>query len=61
MAEREVIFESTVHGRMVKVCAIDVTTGIEASILGDAHAGKAALEKLALQKLDYVMRKQKPS
>lgn len=57
--EREVIFEFVQVGGSVKVTAVDVATGIEASIVGDPNAGEAALKRLARQKLDYVMAKQK--
>lgn len=57
--EREVIFEFVQVGGSVKVTAVDVATGIEASIVGDPNAGEAALKRFARQKLDYVMAKQK--
>jgi hypothetical protein len=57
--EREIIFEFFQVGGSVKVTAVDVATGIEASIVGDPNAGEAALKRLARQKLDYVMAKQK--
>jgi hypothetical protein len=57
--EREVIFEFFQVGGSVKVTAVDVATGVEASIVGDPNAGEAALKRLARQKLDYVMAKQK--
>ena len=55
--EREVIFEFLRVGPTVKVTAVDVATGIEASIVGDPAAGEAALKQLARQKLDYVRAK----
>jgi hypothetical protein len=57
--EREVIFEFLQVGGSVKVTAVDAATGIEASIVGDPNAGEAMLKRLARQKLDYVMAKQK--
>ena len=57
--EREIIFEFFQVGGSVKVTAVDVASGIEASIVGDPNAGEAALKRLARQKLDYVMAKQK--
>ena len=57
-AEREVIFEFLRVGAAVKVTAVDVATGIEASIVGDPAAGEGALKQLARQKLDYVLAKQ---
>jgi hypothetical protein len=56
--EREVIFEFLRVGTAVKVTAVDVVTGIEASIVGDPAASEATLKQLARQKLDYVRAKQ---
>jgi len=56
--EREVIFEFLRVGTAVKVTAVDVATGIEASIVGDPAAGEATLKRLARQKLEYVRAKQ---
>jgi hypothetical protein len=55
--EREVIFEFIQLGGAVKVTALDTASGIEASIVGDPAAGEAALKRLALKKLDYVLAK----
>lgn len=52
-----VIFELIPQGRYIKVSAVDVATGIEASIVGDPAVPQERLEDLALQKLDYVMGK----
>jgi hypothetical protein len=54
-AEREVIFEFLRIGAALKVTAIDVASGIEASMVGDPNAGQEILRRLAKQKLDYVM------
>jgi len=54
-AEREVIFEFLRIGAALKVTAVDVATGAEASMVGDPHAGQETLRRLAKQKLDYVM------
>jgi hypothetical protein len=48
---REVLFEFTAIGTVVKVAAIDAATGIEVSIMGPVHASRADLQKLALAKL----------
>jgi hypothetical protein len=58
-AEREVIFEFLHVGAALKVTAVDVATGIEASIVADPSASEAALKRLARQKLDYVMAKRR--
>lgn len=49
--EREVYFEFTAIGNVVKVTAIDSLTGIEVSAMGPASAAQADLQQLALQKL----------
>ena len=50
-APREVYFEFTAIGTVVKVVAIDATTGIEVSVMGPASATQSDLERLALNKL----------
>ncbi len=54
---REVIYEFIRIGGSVKVTAVDTATGVEATIVGDPAAGTARLERLARQKLDYVLAK----
>ena len=53
--EREVLFEFVQVGGTVKVTAVDAATGVEVSIVGSPSAGDAALKRLALQKLTYVL------
>ena len=48
---REVLFEFTAVGAVVKVVAIDAETGIEVAVMGPAHASRADLQKLAVAKL----------
>ena len=48
---REVLFEFTAIGSVVKVAAIDADTGIEVSVMGPASAAQSDLQKLALAKL----------
>jgi hypothetical protein len=48
---REVYFEFTAVGSVVKVAAIDAATGLEVAVMGPANAARADLERLALQKL----------
>ena len=48
---REVLFEFTAIGTVVKVAAIDAETGIEVSVMGPVNASRADLQKLALAKL----------
>ncbi len=54
-AEREVIFEFLRIGAALKVTAVDVASGTEASLVGDPNAGQETLRRLAKQKLNYVM------
>jgi hypothetical protein len=48
---REVYFEFTAIGAVVKVSAIDAATGTEVSVMGPAGAAQFDLERLALAKL----------
>jgi hypothetical protein len=50
-ADREVSFEFTAIGNVVKVTAIDSLTGTEVSAMGPVSASQADLQQLALQKL----------
>ena len=54
---REVFVEFVVHGNTVKATAIDSVTGIDASIVGPANAGREALSPAAMRKLEYVLKK----
>ncbi|MBI3419617.1 MAG: hypothetical protein HY053_05755 [Proteobacteria bacterium] len=56
---REVLFEFMPAGRVVKVTAVDPVTGIEATIQGPASAGEEVLKHSALQKLNYLLSKEK--
>ncbi len=53
----EVLFEFVQLGNYVKVMAVDPRTGVEVSIVGDRRAGKKTLERIAIQKLKYVIGK----
>ena len=56
MAKRgEVIIEFYRVGAFVKVSAIDMVTLTEVSIVGDPARGEEALKRVALQKLEYVL------
>ncbi len=48
---REILFEFTVVGPVVRVAAIDAATGIEISVMGPASAAQSDLQKLAIAKL----------
>ncbi len=41
----------------MKVSAVDTLTSAEVSIVGPPSAGQVQLERLAAQKLEYVLRK----
>ena len=53
----EILLEFVVQGNAVKATAIHAATGIEASIVGPANAGRDALAQAAVRKLNYVMAK----
>lgn len=62
MAEQppaEVLFELRRVGNAVKVSALDPVTNVEVCIVGSATAGVHALKMAALQKLRYVIAKQR--
>lgn len=52
---REVYFELYPVGDSMKVSAIDGATGTEVSIVGPAKLPQSELERVALNKLNYVM------
>jgi hypothetical protein len=54
----EVILEFTAVGAVVRVSAMDPRTLTEVVVQGPAAAGRAALERLALAKLAWVLRRQ---
>ncbi|WP_293331900.1 serine hydroxymethyltransferase [Parvibaculum sp.] len=56
---REVIFEYIPIGSSVKVTAVDVSTGLEVSVVGPSIAARSELERVALRKLRYMLDKQK--
>lgn len=55
----EVIVEFTQVGNAVKVTAICMKTGIEATMIGDPKVPQPRLIQLAKQKLNYVKNKKK--
>ena len=48
-------------GAYVKVSVIDPVTNTEASIVGDPRASEAELTRLAVRKLEYVLKKNQKS
>ena len=55
--DKRVIIEFVKVGAYVKVSAIDPTTRVEVSIVGDPSMSQATLERTAVQKLKYVLNK----
>jgi len=52
---REVYLEFLTVGDSIKVTAIDSETGTEVSIVGSSHAPQNELERVAIDKLQYVL------
>jgi hypothetical protein len=53
----EVYFEFITLANAVKVNAVDADTGTEVSIFGPRSTAQGELERIALAKLDYVLRR----
>ncbi|MCR9214907.1 MAG: serine hydroxymethyltransferase [Proteobacteria bacterium] len=53
----EYIIEFQQHGKSVKVSAVDTATMTEVSIIGPSNAGREELQRLAIQKLLFVLNK----
>ena len=51
-SSREVYFEFTQVGAVVRVAAIDAATNVEVVVMGPASAAQSDLKRLALQKLE---------
>ncbi len=56
---QEFIIEMIPQGKFVKVSAIDVASGREVSIVGAGSANQNDLRTLAINKLKYVMNREK--
>jgi len=54
---REVLLEFRHVGEYVRVAAIDPVTNIEVTMVGAADTSEQILTRLAIRKLEYVMRK----
>jgi hypothetical protein len=54
-SSREIIFEFVTHGAYMRVSAVDVSTGIEAVIVGPVNAARHDLETLAMRKLERLL------
>tara|TARA_Y100001954_G_scaffold188664_1_gene202130 strand:- start:430 stop:624 length:195 start_codon:yes stop_codon:yes gene_type:complete len=57
--DKRVIVEFVKVGAYVKVSAIDPTTKVEVSIVGDPSMSQTTLERTVVQKLKYVLNKRK--
>jgi hypothetical protein len=55
---REVYLEFLTVGDSIKVTAIDSETGTEVSIVGPVRAPRSDLERVAVDKLHYVLERQ---
>ena len=51
------ILEIVSVGNSVKVTAIDEKSGVEACIIAPQNTSRSEMEKLAIQKLEYVLKK----
>ena len=58
MNGREVIFEFFPVGGIMRVMDMDVATMTEISIQGPVNAGESVLQKNALMRLEYVLKKE---
>jgi hypothetical protein len=53
----EVLFEFVPQGRFVKVTALDPVTKVEVTVVGDRMASAETLQRIAINKLRYVLTK----
>lgn len=58
MGKPEYIIEFIPQGRFVRVTAVDPVTGTEAVMVGDASQSQQTLSRLAVQKLEFLLKKQ---
>jgi hypothetical protein len=58
-AHQEYIIEYYRQGRYIRVSAVDPISYREVSIVGDPATPQAQLARLAVQKLEYVLEKEK--
>lgn len=57
MQGREVIFEFTPVGNIMRISAMDTASMTEISIQAPINAGEAVFKKNALMRLEFVLRK----
>lgn len=53
----EILFEYIISGNSIKVTAIDSETKIEAVVVAPIGLSEQQLQKLAMEKLDYIKHK----
>lgn len=56
---KEVLLEFQRIGNAVKVVAVDPESLVEVTIMGPSGAGEEALTRVAVRKLEYVLKKRK--
>jgi hypothetical protein len=56
-AGREIFIEFVIQGNVAKATAIDPASGLEACVMGPAHAPRATLADAARRKLEFLMKK----
>lgn len=56
-AGAEYLLEFVRQGAYMRIAAIDPATGIEVVTVGDANRSKQELSRVAVQKLEYVLKK----
>jgi len=59
MAYEEILIETTKYGPALRVVAIHVATGTEIVFQTPLNTGRPAIQKLALEKMRYVLEKRK--
>ena len=57
----EIILEYFPIGKMVRVVAVDVASGLETVIVGPATASRADLERVAVRKLQMMLARSRSS
>jgi len=57
---REILIELVQIGNSVRVNAIDVPTSVEVTFQAPANTSRSTIERIAKDKLNYVIKKGKP-
>jgi len=61
LSGREVLFEFRRVGNVMRVVAIDPASGVEVIMVADPRQSKTVIQRLAAQKLAYVLAKKNAS